>query len=139
MLAVEVNELVKYYGSFQALKGVSFKVEEGEVYGLIGPNGAGKTTTLRIIATLLKPTSGNVRVFGYDVVENPGEVRKIISYLPEEAGGYKNLKGWEFLEFMARLYGAEGEELREMLKRAGEISGLGDRLNDYIKTYKIIL
>ena len=89
-LAVEVDNLKKYYGRIKALDGLNFKVYEREIYGLIGPNGAGKTTTLRIIATLLQPTSGHVYVFGHDVVEEAAEVRKIISYLPEEAGAYKN-------------------------------------------------
>ena len=91
MVAVKVSDLIKVFGKIRALDGLSFKVEEGEIYGLIGPNGAGKTTALRIIATLLLPTSGRVEVFGLNVVEEAEEVRKIISYLPEEAGAYKNL------------------------------------------------
>ena len=82
MKAVEVRELVKDYGSFRAIKGISFDVKEGEIFGLIGPNGAGKTTVLRTIATLLQITSGSVTVFGYDILKEAGEVRKIISYLP---------------------------------------------------------
>ena len=82
MKAVEVRELVKDYGSFRVMKGISFEVNEGEVFGLIGPNGAGKTTVLRVIATLLQITSGSVRVFGYELPKEAGEVRKIISYLP---------------------------------------------------------
>jgi len=89
LAAVEVNDLVKVFGNIRALDGLSFRVERGEIYGLIGPNGAGKTTALRIIATLLLPTSGQVEVFGLNVVEEAEEVRKIISYLPEEAGAYK--------------------------------------------------
>ncbi|MCR6669617.1 MAG: ATP-binding cassette domain-containing protein, partial [archaeon YNP-WB-040] len=90
-MAVEVKRLNKFYGSFHALKDVSFNVNSGEIYGLIGPNGAGKTTTLRIIATLLLPSSGVVKVFGMDVVSDADKVRRIISYLPEEAGAYKYL------------------------------------------------
>ncbi|MCS7367870.1 MAG: ATP-binding cassette domain-containing protein, partial [archaeon YNP-WB-062] len=90
-MAVEVERLNKFYDSFHALKDVSFNVNSGEIYGLIGPNGAGKTTTLRIIATLLLPSSGVVKVFGMDVVSDADKVRRIISYLPEEAGAYKYL------------------------------------------------
>ena len=104
MAAVEVDDLVKVFGNIRALEGPSFKVEDGEIYGLIGPNGAGKTTALRIIATLLLPTFGRVEVFGLNVVEKADEVRKIISYLPEEAGAYKNLSGIEYLRFMAVSY-----------------------------------
>jgi ABC-2 type transport system ATP-binding protein len=82
MKAVEVRELVKDYGNFRAIKGISFEVNEGEIFGLIGPNGAGKTTALRVIATLLQITSGSITVFGYELPKEAGEVRRIISYLP---------------------------------------------------------
>ena len=82
MKAVEVRELVKDYGSFRAIKGISFEVNEGEIFGLIGPNGAGKTTALRVIATLLQITSGSVKVFGYEIPKEAGEVRKTISCWP---------------------------------------------------------
>ncbi|MEM2546953.1 MAG: ATP-binding cassette domain-containing protein, partial [Candidatus Bathyarchaeia archaeon] len=84
-LAIEASNVTKVFGNIRALDGLSFNVKLGEVFGLIGPNGAGKTTALRIVSTLLLPTSGTVKVFGLDVVENAAEVRKFISYLPEEA------------------------------------------------------
>ena len=89
MPAVEVKNLVKRYGEVEAVKGVSFSVEENEIFGLIGPNGAGKTTILRILATLIKKDGGEVKIFGYELGKNDDEIRKIISYLPEEAGAYK--------------------------------------------------
>jgi ABC-2 type transport system ATP-binding protein len=82
MKAVEVKDLVKDYGNFRAINGISFEVNEGEIFGLIGPNGAGKTTVLRTVATLLQITSGSITVFGYELPKEAGEVRKIISYLP---------------------------------------------------------
>ena len=130
-----MNDLVKVFGNIRALDGLSFRVEKGEIYGLIGPNGAGKTTALRIIATLLLPTSGRVEVFGLNVVEEAEEVRKIISYLPEEAGAYKNLSGIEYLRFMASFSAKDKSEAEAMVRDAIEISGLGERLNDRIKTY----
>jgi len=135
MAAVEVNNLVKVFGNVRALDGLTFNVEKGEIYGLIGPNGAGKTTSLRIIATLLLPTSGSVKVFGLDVVSKAEEVRRLISYLPEEAGAYKNLSGMEYLEFMASFSAGNKDEIRSMVEQAAEISGLGERLYDRIKTY----
>ena len=135
MAAVEVNNLVKVFGNVRALDGLTFNVEKGEIYGLIGPNGAGKTTSLRIIATLLLPTSGSVKVFGLDVVSEAEEVRRLISYLPEEAGAYKNLSGMEYLEFMASFSAGNRDEIRSMVEQAAEISGLGERLYDRIKTY----
>ena len=120
MAAVEVNDLVKVFGNIRALDGLSFRVERGEIYGLIGPNGAGKTTALRIIATLLLPTSGRVEVFGLNVVEEAEEVRKIISYLPEEAGAYKNLSGIEYLRFMASFSAKDKSEAEAMVRDAIE-------------------
>ncbi|AFK22995.1 ABC transporter ATP-binding protein [Pyrococcus sp. ST04] len=135
MSAVEVINLEKDYGRVRALRGISFTIEEGEIFGLIGPNGAGKSTTLRILATLLTPTGGKAKVFGYDVVKEADEVRKLISYLPEEAGAYKRLTGLEYLEFMAKLYAKEEKKAKEMLELGIELSGLGNRLRDKVSTY----
>jgi len=133
--AVLVKELRKNFGRVEALKGVSFIVEEGEIYGLIGPNGAGKTTTLRIIGTLIKPASGEVSIFGIDTIRNPDEVRRIISYLPEEAGAYQYLSGYEYLRFIANFYADKQNSVEDMVKEAEKISGLGGRLNDRVKEY----
>ncbi|RLI39969.1 hypothetical protein DRO59_10335, partial [Candidatus Bathyarchaeota archaeon] len=108
-VAIDAVDVVKVFGNIHALDGLSFQVKPGEVFGLIGPNGAGKTTTLRIISTLLLPTSGTVKVFDLDVVKDAAEVRKIISYLPEEAGAYRNLSGMEYLEFMGKFKAGNGE------------------------------
>ena len=134
-LAVEAKSLVKQFGNILALNELSFRIEKGEIYGLIGPNGAGKTTTLRIISTLIVPTSGSVEIFGLDPVSQAAEVRKIISYLPEEAGAYPNLSGNEYLEFMAKFNTKNRNELSETIKEAAKISGLGERLRDRTKTY----
>lgn len=134
-LAIEANSVVKVFGNIRALDGLNLTVNKGEIYGLIGPNGAGKTTCLRIISTLILPTSGTVNVFGLDVVSEAGEVRKIISYLPEEAGAYRNLSGYEYLEFMAKFKADNHEDAHSMVAEGAEISGLGDRLKDRAKTY----
>jgi ABC-2 type transport system ATP-binding protein len=134
-LAVEAKSLVKQFGNIRALDELSFFIKPGEIYGLIGPNGAGKTTTLRTICTLILPTSGSIRIFGLDAVSQAGEVRKIISYLPEEAGTYPNLSGYEYLEFMAKFNQKKDRPLKEMINEAVEISGLGNRLKDRAKTY----
>jgi ABC-2 type transport system ATP-binding protein len=131
-IAVNAVGLTKKFGSIQALDNVSFNIKQGEVYGLIGPNGAGKTTTLRIISTLILPTTGTADIFGFDVVKQADQVRKILSYLPEEAGAYRNLSGMEYLQFMASF---SGSNTKEAIAQAVEISGLGDRLKDKAKTY----
>ena len=131
-IAVNAQGLTKKFGNIQALNNVTFNIKEGEVYGLIGPNGAGKTTTLRIISTLILPTTGTATVFGVDVVRQPDQVRKILSYLPEEAGVYRNLSGYEYLQFMAKF---SNSDTKEAIQEAVQISGLGERLKDKAKTY----
>jgi ABC-2 type transport system ATP-binding protein len=131
-IAVNTVGLVKQFGAVRALDELSFSIRQGEIFGLIGPNGAGKTTTLRIVCTLILPTSGSATVFGLDVVRQASAVRKIISYLPEEAGAYPNLSGWEYLKFMAKFLPNDG---KDAVAEAAEISGLGERLKDRAKTY----
>ena len=134
-LTIEAVDVVKIFGDVHALDGLSFVVKHGEIFGLIGPNGAGKTTALRVISTLLKPTSGSVKVLGRDVVSQAAEIRRLISYLPEEAGAYKNLSGHEYLKFMAKFTVEDEEMVRETVEVASKISGLEKRLKDKVKTY----
>ncbi len=132
--SVEINDLVKKYGNFEAVKGISFSVKEGEIFGLIGPNGAGKTTTLRIISTLLQITEGSIDVFGNDVEKQPDKVREIISYLPEDAGAYKNLSGKEYLEFIAKFFDGK-DRTKAKVEKGVSIADLGDRIDDKVDTY----
>ena len=133
--ALIVSELVKDYGEFRALKGISFSVKRGEVFGLIGPNGAGKTTALRIISTILQISSGSVSMFGVDISKRPHDARKMLSYLPEDAGAYKNLTGDEYLRFIARFFAEDGEGVSRIVSRGVEIAKLGDRMRDKVDTY----
>ena len=114
---------------------VSFDIAEGEIFALIGPNGAGKTTTIRMISTLLLPTSGDAIVGGHSVVKEPDKVRECITYLPDEAGAYKNMKGISYLRFMAGLFSSDLDTINSYVERAKNICGLGERLNDKIGTY----
>jgi len=134
MNAIEITGLVKKYGTFPAVKGISFQVKQNEIFGLIGPNAAGKTTTLRILATLLQPTKGSVTVFGFDVTSEASRIREIISYLPEDAGAYKNLTGMEYLEFIAHFFG-QGKKKNAIVKKGEEIADLGDRIYTKVDTY----
>jgi len=134
MDALVIKDLHKMYGDIEAVKGVDFSVKEGEVFGLIGPNGAGKTTTLRMICTLLKVSSGTITVCGHDVSTESDEVRKIISYLPEDAGAYKDLTGRAYLKFMAGFF-ADGEKVEDMVKKGMELADLGERIDSKIDTY----
>jgi ABC-2 type transport system ATP-binding protein len=132
MVAVDVKNLVKHFGSTEAIKGISFTVSKGEIFGLIGPNGAGKTTALRVVSTLLQITSGSVNILGFDVKKKPDEIRKLISYLPEDAGAYKNLTGRAYLRFIANFFEKQSQE---MVSLGIEIADLGERIDDKVDTY----
>ncbi len=132
---VHIQNLEKSYGAFQAVKGISFEVGVGEIFALIGPNGAGKSTTLRMLATLLTPSAGVAEIAGLSVTTEAEKIRYLISYLPEEAGAYKNLTGRAYLYFMAGLYAEKTEDRDRFVMRGERICALGDRLNDKISTY----
>lgn len=102
---LEVNNLRKTYGEFTAVQGISFSLKPGDIFGFIGSNGAGKTTTIRMLATLLEPTSGTATLNGVDVVEQPMEIRRMIGYMPDFFGLYDDVKVWEYLDFFASIYG----------------------------------
>jgi ABC-2 type transport system ATP-binding protein len=121
---IEVDNLTKYYGAFPALRDVTFSVEPGEILGFLGPNGAGKTTTMRIITSYIPPTSGTVRVAGFDVTQKSLEARKHLGYLPETVPLYAELTPWEYLDFKGRISGMHNS--RERRSRIIEIM---DRIN----------
>ena len=132
---LEVKELSKQYTKVLAVDKVSFDIAPGEIFALIGPNGAGKTTTIRMISTLLTPTSGDAIVAGNSIVKAPKKVRESITYLPDEAGAYKNMKGIEYLRFMAGLFTNDPKKVNEYVERAKSINKLGERLNDKLGSY----
>ncbi|MDR0334772.1 MAG: ABC transporter ATP-binding protein [Methanomassiliicoccaceae archaeon] len=132
--ALVVKNLSKMYGDHRAVDDVSFSVAEGEIFGLIGPNGAGKTTTLRMISTLLTMTSGDITVYGKDMRTESDGIRKMISYLPEDAGAYKDLTGYAYLTFMAGFF-ANGAEMEGIVARGVEIANLGTRIDSKVSTY----
>lgn len=132
---LEVKGLSKQYDKVLAANNVNFDIDSGEIFALIGPNGAGKTTTIRMISTLIKPTSGDAAIAGHSVIKEPEKVRECITYLPDEAGAYKTMKGISYLRFMAGLFTSDLNLTEEYVKRASDICKLGDRLNDKIGTY----
>lgn len=135
MKTLEVLGLDKMYNSLHAVDHVSFDIESGEIFALIGPNGAGKTSTIRMIATLITPTEGDALVCGVSCVKHPEKVREMITYLPDEAGAYKNMKGIDYLNFMASLFAKDKEHKEQMVSMAKGICKLEDRLNEKIGTY----
>ncbi len=124
--AITVEGLSKWFGRFPAVRNLSFTCARGEVLGLLGPNGAGKTTTLRILATVLRPTSGVARVLGYDVVRQAREVRRSIGVLTEHSGLYGRLTPRELLWYFGRLYGLPEEVLAKRVAFLLETLDLGE-------------
>jgi ABC-2 type transport system ATP-binding protein len=132
---LSVRGLTKHYGELEAVRGIDFDVADGEIFALIGPNGAGKTTTLRMVATILRPTAGSIAMGGIDAVREPARMRQQISYLPEEAGAYKNLKAIDYLKFVADIFFDDRERAARAVEVGREVSGLGDRLGDKLGSY----
>lgn len=123
---IEVRNLVKEYGEYTAVKNISFSVNKGEILGFLGPNGAGKTTTMRMITGALPPTSGTVILSGFDVLEQPLEIKKRIGYLPETPPLYMDLNVESFLKFVVKIKGVEKSRQKENLEWAMEKCGLTD-------------
>lgn len=114
---IEVENLTKYYGNYHALKGVTFSVKKGEILGFLGPNGSGKTTTMRILTCFFPPTGGKAKVAGFDVFEEPLEVRKRIGYLPENVPLYKDMTVEDYLAFAAGIKGVDGRKIKNTVAR----------------------
>lgn len=122
---IQVENLRKDYGNFEALRDVSFEVQKGEILGFLGPNGAGKTTTMRILTGFMPPSSGTARVAGYDVFSESIEVRKRIGYLPETVPLYTEMSVYDYLDFAARLRDVKDRE--QAIERAMEMTNIGER------------
>ncbi len=135
MPVLEVKELCKQYTKVLAANKISFSVDSGEIFALIGPNGAGKTTTIRMISTLIKPTSGDAVVDGHSILNDSEGVRQCITYLPDEAGAYKTMTGRGYLNFMAGMFADNRQTAAEFVKKAENICGLGSRLEEKIGSY----
>lgn len=130
-----VKNLVKKYGDFYALNGLSFEVNENEIFGLLGPNGAGKTTLIHILATLLKPTTGGAAVNGYDVLHNATKVRESIGVVFQAPSSDDILTGYENLKIHALLYGIPRGTREKRISEVLKLVGLEGRKNDQVKKY----
>ncbi|HOB86205.1 MAG TPA: ABC transporter ATP-binding protein [Bacillota bacterium] len=129
---IAVKNLTRRYGNFTAVDNISFQVEKGAIFGFVGPNGAGKTTTMRIMATLLAPTSGDIEIEGYSVLRSPKEIRKIIGYMPDFFGVYDDLRVYEYLEFYGEAAGCSIAEVRAAIPSLLELVGLPDRKEVFV-------
>jgi len=132
---LEVNQLVKKYGDFTAVNGISFDIQEAEIFSLLGPNGAGKTTTISVLSTLYAPTSGDAIVGGHSVTRDPIAVRKLIGVVPQDLALYDDLTAKENLVFWGQMYDLNGRELQKRIDHVLDQIGLKDHANKRIKTF----
>jgi ABC-2 type transport system ATP-binding protein len=135
MEAIEVEGLRKRYGEVQALDGVGFSVQEGEIFGLLGPNGAGKSTTIRVLATLTTPDEGRAAVGGHDVVRDPNAVRRTIGYVPQDSGVDQNATGRENLLLQGRIQSLGGRSLRARVDELLKLVEIEDAADRVVRTY----
>ncbi len=133
--AIEVQDLCKSFGSFRAVDHLSLTVKQGEIFGLLGPNGSGKTTTINMISGLSVPTSGEVRVMGFDVRHNARQIRQILGSVPQETALYEELTAWANMDFHADLFGIPRKEKKERIARLLELVQLLDRKDSRVGTF----
>ncbi|MGE5404558.1 MAG: ABC transporter ATP-binding protein [Candidatus Saccharibacteria bacterium] len=127
--------LVKNYGDFSAVRGISFDVHEGEIFGLLGPNGAGKSTTISMMIGLFKPTAGSVTIAGFDLYQNLRQLKSIIGYVPQELALYDPLTARDNMNLFGKLYGLGGMNLRKRIDYLLEVVGLTEWANKKVKTF----
>ena len=133
--ALRVEGLHKRYGAIEAVAGITFEIHEGEVFGLLGPNGAGKTKTISVVATQLRPSSGDAIVFGHSVRRDVAAVRRMIGVVPQEIALYPKLTAAENIRFFGRMYGVAKADLEERLDALLRLVGLEGRRDDYVATF----
>ena len=133
--ALNVSGLTKSYGGKRAVDGIDFEVKSGELYALLGPNGAGKTTTLRMIAGLLNADAGHINVYDVDARKDPIAAKRLIAWLPDEPLLYDKLTAWEYLEFVAGLWGVDIAEARNRAEHLLKLLGLWENRNDRCETF----
>jgi ABC-2 type transport system ATP-binding protein len=131
---IETRDLTKKYGDLYAIRAIDLNLKAGDLFGFIGPNGAGKTTTMRILATLLNPTSGEAYVGGYSIYTHPREVRRLVGYMPDFFGVYDDMTVVEYLEFFAAAYRIHGPERRRRCDEMLELVDLDFKRNAYAST-----
>jgi len=132
---VEATDLVKRFGDFTAVDGVSFAIAEGSIFGLLGPNGAGKTTTISMLSCLIAPDGGDVVVDGHSVLGDSAGVRRVLGIVPQEIALYPTLTAAENLRFWGKMYGLYGKELADAVDYGLKMAGLEDRAKERIETF----
>lgn len=132
---VKMDGLIKKYDNKPVVDNLTLEIQEGEIFGLLGPNGAGKSTTMNMICSLLKPTAGNIELFGMDIKKDVNKIKPLIGYIPQDLAIYGNLKAWENVELFTSLYHIKGKELIIAIDEALDFVELTDRRNSFAKTF----
>ena len=132
---LEVDNLVKKYGDFEAVRGLSFCVNEGEVFGLLGPNGAGKTQTISMSTCLFPPTKGSIRIYGHDVVKEADQVKRLIGIVPQDLALYPTLNARDNLKFYGQMFGLKGADLKQRVETVLQYVAMTERANEAVKNY----
>ncbi len=135
MAVIETHDLTKRFKQFTALDRLDLRVEKGDIFGFIGPNGAGKTTTIRILATLLAPTSGSALVKGFDVTRSPYEVKKLVGYMPDSFGVYDGMRLREYLDFFGAAYRIPSARRKTIIDDVLELTDLAPKADDMVSAF----
>ncbi|HNZ28922.1 MAG TPA: ABC transporter ATP-binding protein [Candidatus Goldiibacteriota bacterium] len=132
---IKIEKLVKKYGDFTAVKGLDLQVKQGEIFGFLGPNGAGKTSTIKMMTGLTEITSGSACIDGVCLSKDPVGYKRKFSLIPDNPYMFEKLRGIEFVEFVANLYGVDKEHYKKQYDRYVEVFGVADFINDFIESY----
>lgn len=132
---LKLDKVSKKFDKNTVVDHISLEINKGEIFGLLGPNGAGKSTTMNMICSLLKPTTGEISLFGYDNIKQINKIKEKLGYIPQDLSIHGNLKAWENVELFAALYGLKGRALKEAIDESLEFVGLSDHRNGFAKNF----
>jgi ABC-2 type transport system ATP-binding protein len=132
---IVIDHLVKRYDDHIAVNDISLEINSGEIFGFLGPNGAGKTSTIKMIMGLMKPTSGTITVGGHNIQEDPVSAKKVLGYVPDRPILYEKLTAWEYMKFIAGIYGVDDKDLQERGMKYLKIFQLGEWTNELVENF----
>ncbi len=132
---IVIDHLIKQYDDYTAVNDISLEIKSGEIFGFLGPNGAGKTSTIKMIMGLMKPTSGTITVDGHDIQKDPVAAKKVLGYVPDRPILYEKLTAWEYMKFIAGIYGIDDKDLQEKGMKYLEIFELGEWINELVENF----
>ena len=132
---IVIDHLVKRYNGYVAVNDLSLKINAGEIFGFLGPNGAGKTSTIKMIMGLMKPTSGTITIDGHDIQKDPISAKKVLGYIPDRPILYEKLTAWEYMKFIAGIYGIDKNELQERGLKYLRIFELSEWSNELVENF----